>query len=71
MKIKRTAKRIAAIGACSYFSENIDEWKKLKNGEIIEIPDDQYNAIKNVFGESIEKVKTSVKIKENENASKS
>lgn len=62
MKIKRTEKRIAAIGAHPFFLENEDAWKALKNGEAIDVPEDEYESIHAVFGNSITVVKNAPKL---------
>lgn len=61
MKVKRTERRIAAIGAHPYFAENKVKWTKLRAGEVIDIPKDEFDSIKLVFGLSIEAVEVEMK----------
>ena len=56
MRIQRTNKRIVAQGAHPYFQEHRDLWKLLKNGEVIEIPDLEFETISNVFQDTIQQV---------------
>lgn len=61
MKIKRTSKRITVIGTTVFFKANKDKWFDLKDGKVIEIPDDDYLIIKAAYGDSIQKVKNETK----------
>lgn len=56
MKIKRTSKRLIVYGKHPYFVKNRDLWLKLRNGDVIDLPKDDYETVKEVFGETIELV---------------
>ena len=61
MKIKKTEKRLPPLGSTVWFKKNENDWRSLRKGEIIEIPEKEYEAVKARYGASIEIVDTSVK----------
>lgn len=56
MRIIRTEKRIAAAGTHQFFLDNHQLWLDLRAGKIIEIPNDLYESIQKIYGNSIKVV---------------
>jgi hypothetical protein len=57
MKIKRTDRRLVVAGAHPFFAQHKDLWTRLRNGETIDVPDDQINTLQQVYTDTIQLVK--------------
>lgn len=63
MKVQKVeGKRIKPGSAHPWFKANRKIWHELKEGKVVDIPDQEYESIKELYGDSISVVEESKKV---------